>query len=1133
MLLRGVFVLVTLQFVLNFWQSSANSQTTGDIDRVISWIKQNGGEFIRDESRVGNPIVYLRLARGGGINLGFQSQALQDEDLKQLTVLTELEHLDLKDCTTLSDKSLLYLTSLKSLRSLNLSRTSINGVGLNYLAALGQLKELNLSGCHWLNDMTSGHLKRLQQLTSICLDAPSDQPFEDWMWRNELMQRATSSASTSYFGHQLEELRGGISDDGLRQILGLHNLQELSIQRTKITDAGARELTHLARLESLDISRTAITDAALESICQLKQLRKLKLNFVAISDAGLRNLTKLERLEEIELRGTPIGTIGIQALVALPRLRRLDLNMTQVTEDVLEELSAMPRLDELALSPLSFSFHGLVRFADRHPNFDLQKVLRLSGTATTNAVGAIDSLSLSGQPIDDSDLYLLQGFDQLRVLQLGETHITDRGLLHLRKLTKLKFLSIKGTTVSFKGLHDLFVNEQGRTLGEMFDVVGVRRNAYQPSEEEGDFIDLRYLPINDSDLPVLAEYQSATSLFLGGHQITDDGLRHVARLKNLRRLWLSGPEFTGVSLSNLGPNSIRELFLTDTSVSENDLGFLGKNFPSLRVVNLSGTLKSDIGVEHLLGLRDLRVLIVDAFVLSRSAIESLRVAKPNLLIIESQIQAMREIRGKQRTDDPMPQGGSRVSEMANVLSTIPEHPLIQIYGDAYFEIADTLSFQDKLSATSRWAHLSSVHTVDLISISDLKDAPACLKDLPLLRDVNFYRSNICDVDLVAVGSLSKLESLGLQRTPITNMGLFHIRGLKSLKKLSLGGHGSQIGDEGMKWLAGLTDLEQLEIDGTSITDASLVHLRELKKLKSISMRGVRVDEGLRNISDLKELENIDLYSTFLSDETVRSFSSFPNLKRLSVRDTMLSEEGIKLLHACAPGAEIDSSQLMTAQTRQAVEPLARLRATLYRDSAAEVYLIDFSDVNDATEALPCIFQLGNSLTDLNLGKHATNQLLADLKQLPKLSALYLSGSQISSEGLIHLRGLPQLRAFGLQHGIVDGAGLASVVELQNLEILGLYGCTLPSDAYAKIGNMPRIQELYLSKTSITDSDLTHLSKLQNLRRLYLDDTGVTIAGLIQLKTLGQLETLSLVGTQLTENDVRQLQEALPKCELVL
>lgn len=66
-------------------------------------------------------------------------------------------------------------------------------------------------------------------------------------------------------------------------------------------------------------------------------------------------------------------------------------------------------------------------------------------------------------------------------------------------------------------------------------------------------------------------------------------------------------------------------------------------------------------------------------------------------------------------------------------------------------------------------------------------------------------------------------------------------------------------------------------------------------------------------------------------------------------------------------------------------------------------------------------------------------------------------------------------------------------------------------------------------------DLEHLmenfEQLTELRLLYVHDTQVTDAGLEHVEGLADLEELALLRTQVTAEGIRELQKALPNCEI--
>jgi len=133
--------------------------------------------------------------------------------------------------------------------------------------------------------------------------------------------------------------------------------------------------------------------------------------------------------------------------------------------------------------------------------------------------------------------------------------------------------------------------------------------------------------------------------------------------------------------------------------------------------------------------------------------------------------------------------------------------------------------------------------------------------------------------------------------------------------------------------------------------------------------------------------------------------------------------------------------------------------------------------------------------------------LVHLKGLANLNQLYLTSTQITDAGLVHLKGLTSLETLDLQGTQVTDAGMLHLKGLTKLERLGL------------------------TNTQITDAGLVHLKGLTNLKWLYLDLTQGTDAGLVHLKDLTNLEKLWL-STQITDEGVRKIQEALPNCKII-
>ncbi len=129
---------------------------------------------------------------------------------------------------------------------------------------------------------------------------------------------------------------------------------------------------------------------------------------------------------------------------------------------------------------------------------------------------------------------------------------------------------------------------------------------------------------------------------------------------------------------------------------------------------------------------------------------------------------------------------------------------------------------------------------DLQALTRLKHVRSLsLGALPRLREDDFY----------PIADLGELEELDLSRqatdydpspsvNPLGDKVLDHVAGLTRLKSLGLAGTG--ITDAGLAKLANLKALEMLDLDGTLVSNAGLDALVGLKGLKTLRVEKTRV-----------------------------------------------------------------------------------------------------------------------------------------------------------------------------------------------------------------------------------------------------------------------------------------------------
>jgi hypothetical protein len=121
---------------------------------------------------------------------------------------------------------------------------------------------------------------------------------------------------------------------------------------------------------------------------------------------------------------------------------------------------------------------------------------------------------------------------------------------------------------------------------------------------------------------------------LGADRLTDDGLAHVAKLKNVVTLNLKGTKITSAGLAHVkGLTTLRQLHLEKTQVDDTGIENL-KGLAELEYLNLYGTKVTDKSLEHLKGLKKLRHLFVWQTRITPKGVAMLSKALPGLTIVE-------------------------------------------------------------------------------------------------------------------------------------------------------------------------------------------------------------------------------------------------------------------------------------------------------------------------------------------------------------------------------------------------------------------------------------------------------------------------------------------------------------------
>ena len=142
-----------------------------------------------------------------------------------------------------------------------------------------------------------------------------------------------------------------------------------------------------------------------------------------------------------------------------------------------------------------------------------------------------------------------------------------------------------------------------------------------------------------------------------------------------------------------------------------------------------------------------------------------------------------------------------------------------------------------------------------------------------------------------------IQELHINSQDLADADLVHIKGLTGLESLSLAGTcmgPCPLKGEGLVNLQGMTKLRSLRLDITSITDDNLAHLKSLKTLEKLRIHRnwQLTGAGLVHIENLRSLRELMIYSTPIEDDSLRHIKQLDSLEVLSLQSTKITDSGL-------------------------------------------------------------------------------------------------------------------------------------------------------------------------------------------------------------------------------------------------
>lgn len=126
--------------------------------------------------------------------------------------------------------------------------------------------------------------------------------------------------------------QGIVSDEGLKAICTLPNLQHLRLRLSPISDEGMQLIAQCPKLWFLNLPHSTCTMAGVESLKISPMLRQLRIGSSNLDNEASRAITQIKTLRGIHLIGIPITNAGMRSIAEMKYLESLYMDDSAVTE---------------------------------------------------------------------------------------------------------------------------------------------------------------------------------------------------------------------------------------------------------------------------------------------------------------------------------------------------------------------------------------------------------------------------------------------------------------------------------------------------------------------------------------------------------------------------------------------------------------------------------------------------------------------------------------------------------------------------------------------------------------------------------------------------------------------------------
>ncbi|MBX3415762.1 MAG: protein kinase [Pirellulales bacterium] len=621
---------------------AGTSITAGGVHRLQA--EHAGLEVEWDAPDPDREVARHVLAAGGVLTIQPRRPGAEPIDVTKTANLPadefRITQIDLAGSRDVDDVLIARLALLPGLTLLRLESPRITPAALESLAAASHLTALDLGAVELPEEAVAALRARLPNC-DIRWQAVDQRRLAQWA-----LEQGGAVSLVTADGDRLDDLkqrhelplgrfrlraidlshRAQITDDDLRQVAGLTDVESLLLAGTGVTDAGLASIAAAKSLRELDLSQTAVSDRGVAALAALPALEQLFLTDTTIGDDAVRSLRRLEYLSHLGLAGTKVTQASLADLAHMPALRWLSLARVPLDDRVLAELSQGKSWTELSIEGTSLTDAGIEELRGALPeckvaadpldpqrlaarwvveqggavkladdvlvdrlsalprdactvvSVDLKEADRLRGDVLAELAPcvALVEIDLSGTRTGDRELASIGNFPQLRALRLRGTRVTDAGLTHLAPLKQLETLDLGETPLDGRGLGVLAEHPKLWALSLRECRLADRHLAAIARIPALVYLDLGYnIDLTDAAIKELEQLEQLESLSLARTGVTDAGLTTVADLEQLRSLDLSSTAISDAGLAQLAPlKQLAKLRIGGTGITEASISTL-------------------------------------------------------------------------------------------------------------------------------------------------------------------------------------------------------------------------------------------------------------------------------------------------------------------------------------------------------------------------------------------------------------------------------------------------------------------------------------------------------------------------------------------------------------------------------